>query len=95
MTGTDFDSPPSVWANADKLEDDTYMLATNHGDHKKSHAAIIIWHWCTKQNRWLGQKVPKHTLVEIEPLHLEPSLACADDCGWHIWIRNGVVERAD
>lgn len=34
-----------------------------------------------------------HTLVSREPLHIEPSILCAD-CGTHGWVRNGEWAQA-
>lgn len=84
------DHPPSEWAGATAAGGDVYYLTG------ETQADIIVWHWCTQPEdserpRWLGQGVGLHTLVAMEPLHLEASLMCAEKppCPWHGWLRAG------
>lgn len=65
---------------------------------------VYVWHWCD-HHLWAGRKgydahpedfvfwVPTgtaaHTLVSIDPLHLEPSVYWPDCCGLHGFIREG------
>lgn len=50
----------------------------------------LIWHWCTGrgQARWALAGTGNHTLVNRDPLHLEPSLLWPC-CGRHGFIRDG------
>lgn len=66
---------------------------------------VLIWHDCdksvwradpqkdqTKLGDYLGwhpANASAHTLVSIEPLHLEPSVYWPDCCGMHGFIRGG------
>jgi hypothetical protein len=82
------DKPPSEWAGATDAGGGTYYRTG------AVQADVIVWHWCLEPKqgerpRWLGQRVPLHTLVSLDPLHLEPSLACADGCPWHGFLRDG------
>lgn len=38
---------------------------------------------------WLPASASAHTLVSLDPLHLEPSVYWPDCCGLHGWIRDG------
>lgn len=83
-------TPPSEWAHAADAGGGTYYLTG------ATQADVIVWHWCTQPEdgdrpRWLGQHVPLHQLVSLDPLHLEPSLICAETppCPWHGWLRAG------
>jgi hypothetical protein len=48
----------------------------------------LIWHWCTELNEWRLGGTGKHTLVNRDPLHMEPSLLWPC-CGRHGFIRDG------
>ena len=64
---------------------------------------LLVWHWCDRSvwlrrpgqdpalatPAWNPAGVAAHTLVNREPLHLEPSLLWADCCGMHGFIRDG------
>jgi hypothetical protein len=86
--GTSKSNPPTNWASATDAGGGTYYLIG------ETQADIIVWHWCTQPEdgerpRWLGQSVTLHTLLSMDPLHLEPSLTCADGCPWHGFLRGG------
>lgn len=53
---------------------------------------IVIWHWHTPNGgdaRWQAAGCGLHTVVSLDPLHLEPSLACEGGCPNHGYIRDG------
>lgn len=58
---------------------------------KASNLWIIHWHTPTAplEPRWQISGCGLHTVHSIEPLHVEPSLACEDGCPSHGWIRDG------
>lgn len=41
---------------------------------------------------WRAAGVSGHTLISLDPLHLEPSLYWPDCCGMHGFLRNGSWE---
>jgi hypothetical protein len=60
---------------------------------------VLVWHWCTQEHwrdrelfsgpRWAASGVGLHTLVALDPIHLEPSLYWPDCCGKHGFLREG------
>lgn len=74
-------------------------------DEPKTIAHLLIWHNCDKSIwrtdpkkiqeliddyvGWHPAGVGLHTLVSVDPLHLEPSLLWPDCCGMHGFIRDG------
>lgn len=77
--------PPSEWAGARPLGDDVYWPPFEN--------KTIIWHWCKRDRldnepRWTNAATTNHQHPSFNPLHLEPSLACAD-CSWHGFVRDG------
>lgn len=46
-------------------------------------------HWTSVYKGWKPSGVGLHTLVNIDPLHIEASVYWPDCCGLHGWIRNG------
>lgn len=91
------DQPPSTWEgiNATPAGDDIY--------YRVQPGMVMVWHWCTAvapgpgevvdNGRWAGSGCGKHTLVNLIPLHLEPSILF-ECCGLHGYIRNGRWEAA-
>lgn len=63
---------------------------------KASNLWIIHWHTPTPplEPRWQISGCGLHTVQSVEPLHVEPSLACEDGCPSHGWIRAGVWSNA-
>lgn len=91
---TEYDRPPSTWeVAAVDAGHDTYYRITPFDP---TVTGILIWHWCEVPDpgpRWMAAGVAHHTLISLEPLHLEPSLLWAC-CGKHGYIRNGRWEPA-
>lgn len=88
----DRNNPPSEWIpGVVKLNDVTYVRPGATAED------VIVWHWCEPVGRWAGAMCAAHTLHSVDPLHLEPSLACERNtvpegqqrCTWHGWIRAG------
>jgi hypothetical protein len=81
--------PPSEWAGAQDLGGQVYW-SRDPDEPVDSLVSLLIWHWCplTAGGRWLAQGVLSHTLVSLDPLHLEPSLMWMC-CGKHGFIREG------
>jgi len=51
---------------------------------------------CTEHpsfDRWHISACGKHTVLQVEPLTLDPSLACYDGCPSHGWLKNGVWDK--
>lgn len=56
---------------------------------------VWVWHWHTPAegaHRWALSACGLHTVLQADPLTLDPSLACDDGCPSHGYIRNGVWE---
>lgn len=93
-TGSSPSDPPSEWAGADALGGDVYWM--HNPDAPDVLRSILVWHWCPRlprledapAGRWIAAGVATHTLVSVEPLHLEPSLLW-ECCGKHGWVRDG------
>lgn len=81
---TDRAEPPSRWGGAQQVGTaEVYInLAATPAD-------TIVWHWCSKNNRWDGAYIPLHTIVQREPLTITASLYRPDCCGWHGFITDG------
>lgn len=65
---------------------------------------VCVWHWCDhhlwagrpyfeahrdEYMRWVPANASAHTVVSLDPLHLEPSVYWPDCCGLHGFIRDG------
>lgn len=85
-----YDNPPTNWGmlNVKYVGGDVYWLLDPALGPNQGIEAILVWHWCVANQRYVGQHVGKHTLVSLEPLHLEPSLLW-NCCGKHGFIRDG------
>jgi hypothetical protein len=88
--------PPTGPATAHMRWSQNHILTINY---------LLVWHLCDKNRwymdpekdqskiedykGWHPAGVNLHTLVSVDPLHLEPSLFWNDCCGMHGWIREG------
>jgi hypothetical protein len=92
MSGnTNYNRPPSQWAHAKPAGSDVYWVGSDAG-------TLIVWHWCVgvapgpgpvvDAGRWAAADLAAHTLVSLDPLHVEPSILW-NCCGRHGFIRNG------
>lgn len=83
---------------------DRCMADPSDKEHVHAIDCLWVWHDCparTDDRRLLGavpagdrrgwtpSGVLAHTLVEVDPLHLEASLHLTDCCGMHGFIRDG------
>jgi hypothetical protein len=53
---------------------------------------VWVWHWHTPTDlpaRWQISGCGLHTVEQVEPLTLSPSLACEDGCPSHGFLENG------
>jgi hypothetical protein len=86
---TEHDRPPSIWEVATVAAgDDTYYRVTPFDP---TVTGVLVWHWCVNNPegpRWMAAGVAHHTLVSLDPLHLEPSVLWGC-CGKHGYIRDG------
>lgn len=99
---SDPNNPPSEWGGfvegvkpwrlPDSPDPGVYVTADNPWGEDDPIGKIIFWHWhepAVGNVGWLGSAVTQHTLVSLNPLHLEPSLGCFASCPSHGWIRDG------
>jgi hypothetical protein len=90
----DHKSPPSEWAGATDAGSDIYWSRIADGDagifQPDHHGSVIVWHWCTagEDGRWAASGTRLHTVVSLDPVHLEPSLLFRC-CGVHGFLRQG------
>jgi hypothetical protein len=82
-----FDDPPLTWARyaAHPIGGDVYHFVDPETTGPASH---WFWHWCPETDRWRAAGVADHTLVSVDPLHLEPSLLWPC-CGKHGFVFAG------
>lgn len=82
-----------------------YSWASNPKGDTLTINDLLVWHYCDrnvwlknpkgdpdvarKSKGFTPAGAGLHTLVSIEPLHLEPSLYWPDCCGMHGFIRDG------
>lgn len=78
--------PPGRWAGARHVGSDVYYRLDPAAEDVLE--TVLVWHWCPELVRWRASHVGEHTLVAVDPLHLEPSLLW-ECCGRHGWIRGG------
>lgn len=74
-----------------------FMMIRPVGEGRGPGDAVVIWHWHTPtvgEARWQAAGCGAHTVVSLDPLHLEPSLGCENGCPNHGWIRDGVWTNA-
>lgn len=81
------------------------FLGVDEATHVKTIRDLLVWHDCDKNvwrgdpNKtqsvidnylgWHPTGVNLHTLVSVEPLHIEASVYWPTCCGMHGWIRGG------
>lgn len=93
---TDYGQPPTLWnVGAVDAGADIYYRTTPDDP---TITGVLVWHWCTShapgdgptvdQGRWMAAGLAAHTLVALDPLHIEPSLLFGC-CGTHGFIRGG------
>lgn len=54
---------------------------------------VLVYHWHMPSegaHRWSLSACGLHDVVSVDPLTLDPSLACEDGCPSHGYIREGV-----
>jgi hypothetical protein len=76
------DKPPT-WAGAEPIGHDIWMAPDV--DHP---GKPLVWHWCTKVDRWVAASCRNHDIDQTDPLTLSPSLLWPC-CNTHGWIREG------
>lgn len=100
------DEPPTTWTNhplRDRIRDAGggiyYAIVGDSaqvdgwlavGEHAHD---VWVWHWHTPTegaHRWALSACGAHTVEQVAPLTLSPSLACDDGCPSHGYIENGV-----
>lgn len=92
--------PPDTWTEhplLDRIRDvggGVFYAVIEDGIEDGGKATNVwVWHWHTPTrgaHRWALAGCGYHTVLSVEPLTLDPSLACEDGCPSHGWIRNGV-----
>lgn len=82
-------SAPPEWGLADVVAIDTEVgIYACVDENDATGGQTLVWHWCTKLNRYMAAGTSAHQLVSRDPLHIEPSLLW-NCCGQHGWIREG------
>lgn len=86
-----YDNPPTNWDIPDvkSVGGDVYWRFDPDLGASPTVDSILVWHWCKQIDRYVARHVGNHTLVSVDPLHLEPSLLW-ECCGKHGFIREGV-----
>lgn len=69
-----------------------YTSCQKHG--ARTGAIVAFDGGCEGLVSWCGCHEPAWTLVELEPLTLDPSVACSEHPEHHGWIRGGRWEPA-
>jgi hypothetical protein len=92
--------PPTSWTNRplrDRIVDvggGIYYAILEDGIVQGEKATNVwVWHWHTPTkgaHRWALSGCGLHTVLQVVPLTLDPSLACEDGCPSHGWLKNGV-----
>lgn len=98
MMGKPFEEKPDTWADwggkVQHVGGDIYYSVIGDGIEQGDKASNIwVWHWHTPTSgeaRWQLSACGLHTVQQVEPLTLSPSLACEDGCPSHGYIENGV-----
>jgi hypothetical protein len=97
MMGKPFEEKPDTWVDwAGKVfhaGDDIYYSIIGDGIKvgDKAHN-VWVWHWHRPTKgveRWALSACGLHDVRQVEPLTLDPSLACEDGCPSHGYIKNG------
>lgn len=88
---------PDTWADwGDKIQHagaDIYYSIIGDGVKVGEKASNVwVWHWHRApghDERWQLAACGLHTVEQVEPLTLSPSLACENGCPSHGYIENG------
>lgn len=87
--------PPTQWSILRHLEATgsggrVFYRLLPHGD------VVQVTHWCEAHDRWLTAAAALHTVTQLDPLTLVPSLGFTDcapwapgACGLHGWVVDG------
>lgn len=54
---------------------------------------VWVWHWHTPTegaHRWSLSSCGNHSVIQVKPLTLAPSLACENGCPSHGFLENGI-----
>lgn len=89
--------PDGVWRVPGSAEPGVFAMIRPVGVGREPGDAVVIWHWHTPTegtHRWMAAACGLHRIVSLDPLHLEPSLACEAGCPNHGHIRAGVWTNA-
>jgi hypothetical protein len=99
VMGNPRSKPPTEWENGlDGIahvpgSEDIYVLVGKDVEVGGTAENVLIWHWHRPTNgdahRWSAARCSLHQVLSVDPLHLEPSLACENGCSSHGWIRDG------
>lgn len=96
-----FEEKPPQWADwgdhdiVDAGSDIYYSIIAEGVQAGGSAANVWVWHWHTPLTqpdvpaRWQLSGCGLHTVVQVEPLTLSPSLACEHGCPSHGYLENG------
>jgi hypothetical protein len=93
-----FEEKPNEWADwgeqdiRDAGQDIFYSIIGDGITAGGKASNVWVWHWHVPTNgepRWQLSGCGLHTVLQVEPLTLDPSLACDDGCTSHGWIKNG------
>lgn len=93
-----YEEKPDEWAQWGDHEikdagDDIYYTIIAEGVEVGGKATNVwVWHWHTPtgvEPRWQISGCGLHTVEQVEPLTLSPSLACEGGCPSHGFLQNG------
>lgn len=91
--------PPDTWTTWKQgrikhAGDDIYYCVVDTGIEEGGKANNLwVWHWHTPTEgaeRWSLSACDLHDVVKVDPLTLNPSLACENGCPSHGYIVDGV-----
>jgi hypothetical protein len=99
---SDIEKTPAKYAGAIRVpgspDPGVFVRLRDVGEGRPPGDAVVVWHWHAPTNgdepRWRAAGCGLHTVVSLDPLHLEPSLGCEDGCANHGWIHGGVWTNA-
>lgn len=95
--GKNFEEKPTEWANwgDGQIQDaggDIYYALVGAVVQNQKAEKVWVWHWhmpTEGTHRWQIAACSLHTVEQVEPLTLSPSLACEDGCPSHGYLENG------
>lgn len=91
--------PPNTWDTWKEMSirdagSEIYYAIVGEGIVQGESADNVwVWHWHTPTEgaeRWALSSCGLHTVKEVEPLTLSPSLACENGCPSHGYIVDGI-----